>query len=133
MDAKLQNLVPEAVKLDFIEVMRGTICFPEEAVAWATILFGDNSALNYSIDTKNFLRNVDPRFWQTFLSLLEGNSDFKTLIKQLQEQLNLKGKALFTPLRLVLTGRHDGPELAKIVSLLGHLKIRERILHAQNL
>jgi nondiscriminating glutamyl-tRNA synthetase len=126
--------VPDAVKLNFIELMRGTICFPEEAVAWATILFGEANALNFSIDSKIFLREVDPRYWQTLLTLLdEENSNFKVLIKQLQQKLNLKGKALFTPLRLALTGRHDGPELAKLFSLLGNEKIRERILHAKNL
>ncbi|MEN9917099.1 MAG: glutamate--tRNA ligase [Pseudomonadota bacterium] len=133
LEPKLQNLVPAAAKLDFIELMRGTICFPEEAVVWASILFGDNSALNYSVDTENFLRKVEPQYWQALLSLLQGNSDFKNLIKQLQASLNLKGKALFTPLRLALTGRQDGPELAKIFSLLGNAKICERILHAQNL
>lgn len=133
LDAKLQNLVPLDSKLDFIDLMRGTICFPEEAVAWAGILFGENSVLNYSIDSKNLLREVDPHYWQTLLSVLEENVDFKTLIKRLQEQLKLKAKALFVPLRLALTGRHDGPELAKIFSLLGNAKIRERILHAQNL
>lgn len=130
---KLKDLVPEYVKFDFIELMRGTICFPEEAIPWAGILFSDNSALNYSSDTQKCLREVDPGYWQTLLNLLEGHSDFKTLIKQLQKQLNLNAKALFIPLRLALTGRHDGPELAKIFSLLGHVKIRERILHAQNL
>lgn len=134
LDAKIQNLVPSNVKLDFIELMRGTICFPEEAVAWATILFGEVSALSFSIDSKLFLREVDPVYWQTLLILLEeGNSDFKVLIKQLQEKLNLKGKVLFTPLRLALTGRQDGPELAKLFNLLGNEKIRERILHAKNL
>lgn len=130
---KLHDLVPEERKFDFIELMRGTLCFPEEAVVWANLLFGGNNAVSYSVETKNFLREVSPQYWQTLLSLLEGNSDFRTLIKQLQEQLNLKAKALFTPLRLALTGRQDGPELAKIFSLLGHANIRERILHAQNL
>ncbi|WP_342220725.1 glutamate--tRNA ligase [Rickettsiella endosymbiont of Miltochrista miniata] len=134
LDAKIQNLVPSDVKLDFIELMRGTICFPDEAVEWATILFSEAGALNFSIETKIFLRKVDPRYWQTLLDLLEkGNADFKVLIKQLQERLNLKGKALFAPLRLSLTGRHDGPELAKLFTLLGNEKIRERILHAKNL
>ncbi len=134
LDAKIQDLVPVDVKLDFIELMRGTICFPDEAVQWATILFSEASALNFSIETKIFLRKVDPLYWQTLLDLLEqGNADFTVLIKQLQERLNLKGKALFAPLRLALTGRHDGPELAKLFFLLGSEKIRERILHAKNL
>lgn len=129
---KLQDLVPEDVKFEFIELMRGTICFPEEAVVWAAILLSDNVRLNYSNETKKCLREVDPRYWQTLLNLLNEYSEFKTLIKSLQQQLNLKAKALFTPLRLALTGRQDGPELAKIFSLLGNVKIRERILHAQN-
>ncbi len=134
LDVKVQNLVPSDVKLDFIELMRGTICFPDEAAEWASILFGELNALSFSIETKVFLRKVDPFYWQTLLDLLEQeNSDFKIVIKQLQEKLNLKGKALFTPLRLALTGRQDGPELAKLFCLLGNEKVRKRILHAKNL
>jgi nondiscriminating glutamyl-tRNA synthetase len=134
LDAKIQNLVPADIKCDFIELMRGTICFPEEAVEWATILFAGSNALSFSAETKDFLQKVDPVYWQTLLERLEQrNSDFKDLIKQLQEKLNLKGKALFAPLRLALTGRRDGPELAKLFSLLGNEKIHERIRHAKDL
>jgi nondiscriminating glutamyl-tRNA synthetase len=134
LDAKIQNWVPRQVKLDFIELMRGTICFPEEAVEWATILFGEASALSFSVETKLFLRKLDPLYWQTLLALLDQeNSDFNTVIKQLREKLNLKGKALFAPLRLALTGREDGPELAKLFRLLGNEKICERIHYAKNL
>ncbi|MGC1854070.1 MAG: glutamate--tRNA ligase [Candidatus Aquirickettsiella sp.] len=134
LDAKIQSLVPADVKLDFIELMRGTICFPDEAVVWAGILFTESNALSFSPEVKDFLKKCDPIYWDTLLNLLEsGNSDFKVLIKQLQATLDLKGKALFVPLRLALTGRHDGPELAKLFSLLGNEKIRERILHAKNL
>jgi len=41
------------------------------------------------------------------------------------EKTQKKGKALFLPLRLILTGSTDGPELAKIFSLMG----RELLLH----
>ncbi len=30
-----------------------------------------------------------------------------------------KGKALFLPLRLLMTARHDGPEMAKLWQLIG--------------
>ncbi|MFZ0219957.1 MAG: glutamate--tRNA ligase [Candidatus Aquirickettsiella sp.] len=132
--AKIQNIVPDKVKLDFIELMRSTICFPEQAVEWATILFAESNTLSFTEEIKDFLQKVDPIYWQTLLTLLEqGNPTFQVLIKQLQEKLNLKGKALFAPLRLALTGRHDGPELAKLFSVLGNEKIRKRILHAKNL
>lgn len=70
LDAKIQNCVPEDVKLDFIELMRGTICFSEEAVAWANILFGESNALSFSPETKIFLQKTDPLYWQTLLALL---------------------------------------------------------------
>jgi nondiscriminating glutamyl-tRNA synthetase len=134
LDAKIQNLVPSKIKLDFIELMRGTICFPAEAVEWASILFAESNLLIFTEEVKDFLQKVDPIYWQTLEELLgQEHLDFKVLIKQLQVKLNLKGKALFAPLRLALTGRHDGPELAKLFCLLGNAKIRERILHAKNL
>lgn len=133
LNAKIQDCVPAAVKPEFIKLMRSTICFPEEAAAWAAVLFAD-PALSFNKEVKDFLQKVEPIYWQTVLTLLEENpSDFKVLIKQLQERLKLKGKALFAPLRLALTGRHDGPELAKLFNLLGYEKIRERIIHAKNL
>lgn len=131
LDTKIQNLEPSA-KLDFIELMRSSICFPEEAVVWVTILF-EAKPLSFSQELKDFLQKVNPIYWQTLLELLEHEPDFKIVIKQLQDRLNLKGKALFIPLRLALTGRHDGPELVKLFTLLGIEKIRERIRYAKNL
>lgn len=37
----------------------------------------------------------------------------------LKEKTGRKGKALFLPLRMALTGRHDGPELMALLPLLG--------------
>ncbi len=38
-----------------------------------------------------------------------------------------KGKALFHPLRLALTGRGDGPELKKLLPLIGRAKAEARL------
>jgi glutamyl-tRNA synthetase len=46
------------------------------------------------------------------------------LVKQ---ATGLKGKALFHPLRLALTGRESGPELAKLLPLIGRARCLERI------
>jgi glutamyl-tRNA synthetase len=37
----------------------------------------------------------------------------------LKDTTGRKGKALFLPLRLALTGRHDGPELKSLLPLVG--------------
>jgi glutamyl-tRNA synthetase len=45
----------------------------------------------------------------------------------LKEQTARKGKALFHPLRLALTGRQEGPELAALLPLIGHIKASARL------
>ncbi len=45
----------------------------------------------------------------------------------IKEKTGLKGKALFHPLRLALTGRESGPELAKLLPLIGRAKVLARI------
>jgi glutamyl-tRNA synthetase len=39
----------------------------------------------------------------------------------------VKGKALYHPIRLALTGRENGPEMVKIAPLLGKERILTRV------
>jgi glutamyl-tRNA synthetase len=45
----------------------------------------------------------------------------------LKEKTGRKGKPLFLPLRLALTGRHDGPELKSLLVLLGRKACLDRL------
>ncbi len=45
----------------------------------------------------------------------------------LKEQTGRRGKALFLPLRLALTGRPDGPELKNLLPLLGRKACQDRL------
>lgn len=45
----------------------------------------------------------------------------------LKEKTGRKGKALFMPLRLALTGRHDGPELKSLLPLIGRKACLDRL------
>ena len=53
--------------------------------------------------------------------------NFLALVKDVGKQAGVKGKALYHPLRLAMTGREDGPELVKVAPLLGKEKVLERI------
>lgn len=48
-------------------------------------------------------------------------------IKDLSYGLKIKGKELFMPIRLALTGSHAGPELYKIIYLFGRGKSLQRL------
>ena len=49
------------------------------------------------------------------------------LTKPVLEATGMKGRALFHPLRLALTGRGDGPELKKLLPLIGRAKSLARL------
>jgi len=49
------------------------------------------------------------------------------LTKPVSETTGAKGRALFHPLRLALTGRGDGPELKKLLPLIGYSRAKARL------
>jgi len=52
---------------------------------------------------------------------------FPQVIADLKKRTVLKGKRLFAPIRAALTGRVEGPELNKVIPLLGKQMILERL------
>jgi len=50
-----------------------------------------------------------------------------TWTNALKQQTGRKGRALFLPLRLALTGRHDGPELKSLLPLIGRRACLDRL------
>ncbi len=56
--------------------------------------------------------------------------DFSRIVSQLKKQTGLKGKQLLAPIRAALTGRAEGPELQKVLPLLGRQMILDRLAQA---
>jgi glutamyl-tRNA synthetase len=74
------------------------------------------------------ISNEDKTFLKTCAELLPQDlSEFKTWINSISEKTDKKGRDLYHPLRLALTGKESGPELSKIVPLLGKEKVKERL------
>ncbi len=57
----------------------------------------------------------------------DGNT-FNTWINAVKEKTGKKGKELFMPIRIALTGMEHGPELPVLLPLLGPEKVKERLL-----
>jgi glutamyl-tRNA synthetase len=122
----IHTLIPENKKSDFIGFTKPNILFPQEAKDWANILFGE-------ISFPENLKDISPEFIQSSISIIESEgSDYQNTTKQLQAKLNIKGKALFQPLRIILTGQDHGPELHNIFNLLGKEGLLKRLKHAEN-
>ena len=56
-----------------------------------------------------------------------GPDSWTAFTNAVKEKTGAKGKALFMPLRLALTGRERGPEMAVIFPLIGAEKARARL------
>jgi len=52
---------------------------------------------------------------------------WKQWTSAIRDQTGAKGKALFMPLRLALTGREHGPELAALLPLIGRAETLRRL------
>lgn len=73
----------------------------------------------------------DAAFGETAAALLPAEpfdeTTWSAWTAALKENTGRKGRALFHPLRLALTGREDGPELAKLLPLIGRAGVIARL------
>ncbi len=130
LNEKLLHQLPFAAVKDRLAGMdetfwlsvRGNLKTLAEAQQWWDILHGDVSAdLNH--EERTFLRStiekLPPAPWN--------ETTWDAWIAAIKPTTQRKGKELFMPLRLALTGQGHGPEMKKLLPLLGHEKVVERL------
>ncbi len=67
-------------------------------------------------------------FGKVFSEISDFTGDnFLKAVNEVGKRMTIKGKALYHPLRLALTGREDGPELVKVGPLLGKEEVIQRL------
>lgn len=100
----------------FWNAVRGNIDRLSDAVAWWNVVNdGPAQKPKFPKEDRDFLR-------QAFSLLPEepwGATVWKEWTGKIREATGRKGKALFMPLRLALTGLESGPELADLLPLVG--------------
>ena len=60
-------------------------------------------------------------------------SEFFALMKELQKEYGIKGKALYMPVRIALSGQQHGPDLGVVAALVGPQACIKRIEHTMHL
>jgi glutamyl-tRNA synthetase len=102
--------------------IRGNIKKLSESSFWHEIITNGINPL-VSVEDRDFIREavaaLPPEPWN--------GSTWKTWTDRLKEKTGRKGKALFMPLRLALTGLDHGPELAALLPLIGRQKVLDRL------
>jgi len=117
--AETQSCIPAHQKTLFIEAIRPNTVFPQDAQVWSDIVFSD---LTLPAEAEEAVAATG----DAFLTAVESSVDlsYAEMVEAVKTASGAKGKGLFMPLRLLMSGRHDGPELAKLWQLVG----RERLL-----
>lgn len=145
MREALEALVPEARRAAFVAAVRDNIAFPSDARRWAEILLGDR--LSVSHQARVAIEEAGSEFFAQAATVWDETVErpaFETTTRQgevlsgeearirhfldrLATATGYRGQALYRPLRAALTGQLEGPELAKILPLMGVERIRQRL------
>lgn len=124
--ARALGPVPEAGRAGFMHWVRPNVQRPGDVARWADILYGDGP--RFDAQTRDELRAVDERFFPLALTAVrEGEAGLGGISAAVKSGLGLKGRALFRPLRLAMTGSGTGPELGPLFDLLPTDTIRARL------
>ncbi|MCH9643469.1 MAG: glutamate--tRNA ligase [Gammaproteobacteria bacterium] len=136
LDEWLKDVVADRVPLEhrrtFLDAVHANILFPEDAKLWVAVFFGSLAA--FDDEQREMLKEAGAEYFSEALNAYQQHGeDVKSITNHLKEKLGLKGKALFMPLRVALTGQQHGPELVKVMTLLSDDTIRERLQNAKDL
>ncbi len=114
---------------EFIQTIRGNIVTYQDVEFWSNQFFVEKLEYNAIPDTeKTFLLNAGAAYFEAAKHCIqEQGIDKNILFNHLKTQLNLKGPALFMPMRIAISGVSFGPEMDKIFALLGQAGLRSRL------
>jgi nondiscriminating glutamyl-tRNA synthetase len=118
-----------AERLELASLLRSNLLFPADAADWLSVLRGELAPL--AKEDSRVLAEAGPAFFEAAIAAYsEKGADFGALGRELKQRTGRKGAALFMPLRIALTGRRDGPELAALLPAIPPALVRARLAGA---
>ncbi|KPL68861.1 glutamyl-tRNA ligase [Erythrobacter sp. SG61-1L] len=121
--AEVQDRLPEGMGEEAWQAIRPNLAHVGEAADWWQVVTGPIEAAEFSDEDRAFLADA--------ARLLAWNEDpWPVLTNALKEATGRKGKSLFHPLRLALTGRDSGPDMKALLPLIGEREARARLERA---
>ncbi|HEU5443037.1 MAG TPA: hypothetical protein VFU61_04380, partial [Steroidobacteraceae bacterium] len=98
----------------FIAAILPNVVLPEDAQPWAHIVFGPPPALDP--EGEGIVRTAGERYFAAAAqAAAEKGNDLQAIAAAVRAATGKKGAELYMPLRLALTGRGHGPELAPLL------------------
>jgi glutamyl-tRNA synthetase len=120
---------PRAQRIAAAELLRGNLLLPGDAHDWLAVLTGELPAL--TAEDRAQVAEAGAGFFEAAQhAFAETGAVLAPLAERLKASTGRKGAALYRPLRIALTGRHDGPELAALLAAIPAPLVRERLASA---
>lgn len=124
----------EAFVDSLIDVFRDRLSYGSEIVALYHDFFQDHPEL--SSETRAFITTIEGvrSLLETFLRNLDERTEvltpdiYKEIIKETGKTCGMKGKNLFMPIRIAASGSMHGPDLPKMMHLLGKETLKRRFV-----
>lgn len=120
---RVASRLPDGIGAAEWNVLRGNIAHLAEAAEWVPVIHGeiatpavDSADRDYLAAAVKFAEQV---IWDAGV--------WASLTAALKEATGRKGRQLFHPLRLALTGRESGPEMAALLPLIGKDRALQRL------
>ncbi|UUR07320.1 glutamate--tRNA ligase [Sphingomonas glaciei] len=132
LNARLLHAMPFAAVADRVPawvdeaswtVLRTALDHVTEIAGWQEVVQGDIAAPDLPAEDRAFLAEA-----ATHAAAIDWSADpWHALTDALKAATGRKGKALFKPLRLALTGRESGPEMVPLARLIGRERALKRL------
>lgn len=124
--SEVRDLVPNEDAEAFITALRDNVVMRSDALRWAGRLYTDQ--LELEPENIAVVQAAGGDFFRHALEALTLHGpQFKELADEVKQRSGVKGKALFTPLRVALTGEQHGPEMGRVLPLIGVERARRRL------
>jgi glutamyl-tRNA synthetase len=121
----LPAALDDAAVSAFIEAVRPNIVLPEDAKMWMDIIFG--GPLKLAAADADVIRSAGSAYFSAAAQAADAHAELPAILAAVRAATGKTGVALYKPLRLALTGRPHGPELAPLLKAMPAGKARERL------
>jgi nondiscriminating glutamyl-tRNA synthetase len=117
--------------MKIIEAIRTHLSYIADVINYVDIFYNDISFENDEAKNITELEN-SKKVYSSLLNILSNEqtvdkNNFKSLTKKVQDEVKVRGKDLFMPIRVALTGKMHGPELPLIADVFGKEECIKRI------
>jgi nondiscriminating glutamyl-tRNA synthetase len=133
MEPAVKTAVPKEKQQEFVQLVRDVVVLPEDAIAWVARAFAEELPA-YSNEAEEILAKTPLSFFTVVGETLSQHPrDYHAVVNALQTRQQVKGKALFQPLRAAIMGQLEGPEMQAWLKLVPEYILQARLQQAKQL